>query len=316
MSPKRRGKHSPGPVHGLALLHKPSGPTSFTVMRAVQRTLGAHKSGHGGTLDPMASGLLLVLLGEATKLTPWVQGRDKQYLATIRFGTSTDTLDAEGAITDEAPVPSGLIEQRLPGVVESFVGDRPQRPPKYSALKVNGRSNMSRARAGEEFEVKERPAHCYSIAVESSDSDSAVLNVHVASGYYIRAMARDLGEALGVPAHLEGLVRTHVGPWSLDDALHLGDLAPSAVIPLHAALPDVPTVTLNAADAVFVRQGKRTTAQSSAPFCMVLDPTGEPLAMVERNSDEEWTVRRGFALRSQTVSNEMDSLIDKGAPDD
>ncbi|MGB0589544.1 MAG: tRNA pseudouridine(55) synthase TruB [Myxococcota bacterium] len=313
MSRRRRGQHSPGPVHGIALLHKPSGPTSFTVMRQAERSLGAHKSGHGGTLDPMASGLLLVLLGEGTKLTPWVQGRDKRYRAEVTFGRATDTLDAEGAMTEEADVPDGLLEARLADVLPTFVGDRPQRPPKYSALKVGGRSHMSRARAGEEFEVLERPAHCYSITLHSLEATSATLELHVASGYYVRSLARDLGEALGVPAHLSALVRTSVGPWSLTDAVALEELTVEAVTPLERSLPDMPVITLNAADALLVHQGKRLPAQGDAACTMVLNPDGSPLAMVDRNPEGEWRVRRGFALTSQTVEKQTDSLIDKEA---
>ena len=313
MSPRRRGEHSPGTVHGIALVHKSGGPTSFSVTRHAQRALGAHKSGHGGTLDPMASGLLLVLLGEGTKLTPWVQGRDKRYRATVQFGRSTDTLDAQGETVSEAPVPEGLLEGALDSAIGTFIGDRPQRPPKYSALKVNGRSHMSRARAGEEFEVEERPARCYSITVLERSSDSVVLDVHVASGYYIRSLARDLGEALGTPAHLSALVRTHVGPWSLVDAVSIEALTEAAVLPVGQALPDIPVVTLAGTDALFVRQGKRIAAQTSEPCVMAIDAAGTPLAMLDRTEEAQWRVRRGFAFESQTVSNERDSLIDKGA---
>ena len=148
MSPKRRA----GDVHGIALIHKPAGPTSFRVMRQVQRLVGAGKAGHGGTLDPMASGLLLVLLGEATKLTPWIHGRDTRYRASVAFGRSTDTLDATGQTTQEAFVPDDLLTAELERSVEDFIGERLQRPPKFSALKVGGRAprrgGASRSRRG------------------------------------------------------------------------------------------------------------------------------------------------------------------------
>jgi len=205
------------------------------------------------------------------------------------------------------------MEAPLDAVLEMFVGARPQRPPKYSALKVNGRSHMSRARAGEEFEVAERPAHCFSITVLERQAAAVVLDVHVASGYYIRSLARDLGEALGVPAHLSGLVRTHVGPWSVADAVPIEALTQPAVRPLGEALPDIPVVTLGTEDALFVRQGKRIEAQRAEPCVMALDPEGTPLAMLDRTESAQWRVRRGFALVSQTVSVHRDSLIDKDA---
>ena len=172
---------------------------------------------------------------------------------------------------------------------------------------------MSRARAGEDFEVQERPAYCHSITMHARDAASVTLDVHVASGYYIRSLARDLGEALSVPSHLSALVRTHVGPWSLAEAVTMEELDVAAVIPLAGALPDIPVVTLNAADALLVRQGKRLPAQGDAPCTMVLDTEGEPLAMVDCTPDSEWRVRRGFALSSQTLEKEDDSLIDKDA---
>ena len=310
MSRKRR----PSRVHGMALIHKPRGPTSFRVMRTLQRQIDAAKAGHGGTLDPMASGLLIVLLGEATKLTPWVQGRDKRYRATVRFGRSTDTLDAEGSTVESAPVPKGLIQDSLVECLTRFVGDRPQRPPKYSALKVNGRTHMSRARAGEEFEVAERPALCHSIEVVERNEESAVLDLHVGSGYYVRSLARDLGDMLGVPSHLEALVRTQVGPWSLRSALAPEAMSLSNLVPLADALPDVPVTPLGDEDALAIRQGKRIEASLDAPVVMVTNKLGVPLAMVDRVASGEWRVLRGFAVESQELMRLDDSLIDKEAP--
>ena len=294
MSPrKRRGRSD---IHGILLLDKPSGPTSFGVMRRLQRTLDVSKAGHGGTLDPMASGLLIMLVGEATKLTPWIQGKDKRYVARISFGSATDTLDAEGSVLKRADVPPGFLEGALAGALERFVGERPQRPPKYSALKVGGRSHMSRARAGEDFEVEERPAHCYSIELLRIEGDSALLEVHVASGYYIRSLARDIGEELGLPSHLSALERTSVAGWTLQNAKRPEDIDLSDVIGIADCLPEIPKVRLDEADALAIRQGKRLPASNSAPVSMALWPDGLPVAMVELGEGGIWSVKRGFAL--------------------
>jgi tRNA pseudouridine55 synthase len=298
-------------VHGLALIDKPSGPTSFTVMRNVERTVGAEKAGHGGTLDPLASGLLIVLLGEATKLTPWVQGRDKRYTATIRFGIGTDTLDADGTIVAEAPVPRALLAQTLPGALTGFIGDQMQRPPAYSALKVDGRSHMSRARAGEVVIVEPRPARCHGLEVLAIDEVTATLEVHVGSGYYVRALARDLGEALGVPAHLAALERTAIGPWRLADAVAPESVTEATLIPLTDALPDIPTVVLEEELARDVGHGKRVQAVTDAPEAMLVDTAGRPLAMAERVDGGLWAVKRGFFLPDDLFCTPGDSLIDK-----
>ena len=294
MSAARR-RRGAGPIHGMVLIDKPLGPTSFKVARHVQRTLDAGKVGHGGTLDPLASGLLIVLLGEATKLTPWVQGRDKRYVATVAFGRSTDTLDRGGQTVEEAPVPAGLVTDKLEAVIARFVGDHMQRPPVYSALKVDGRSHMSRARAGEEVVVDPRPSRCHAIKLIKLDDTSATLEVHVGSGYYIRSLARDLGDALGVPSHLAALRRTTVGPWKVDDAVTLEHVTPDELVPLANALPDMPILTLSASQAQALGQGKRVTHGQAADEAMAIDPLGVPIAMVEA-VDGEWRVKRGFYL--------------------
>ena len=280
----------------MVLVHKAAGPTSFRVMRAVQRQLEVSKAGHGGTLDPMASGLLIVLLGEATKLTPWIHGRDKSYRALIRFGASTNTLDAEGEVVERMEVPSALLEAELGEALRSFVGTRPQRPPKFSALKVDGRTHMSRARAGENFVVEERPARCERISLISRTRDSALVDLDVASGYYIRSFARDLGEALGVPAHLAALERTSIGGWPLSAAKELEELKEGDVVPITECVPQLPALRLDEATALAIRQGKRVPAPNDAPLTLALWPDGLPVAIVEHREGGTWAVKRGFAL--------------------
>ncbi|MDP6945500.1 MAG: tRNA pseudouridine(55) synthase TruB, partial [Myxococcota bacterium] len=277
----------------------------------MERVVGARRAGHGGTLDPAASGLLVVLLGEATKLTPWIQGRDKRYTATVRFGRGTDTLDALGETVAEAQVPEGLLAESLAEVVGGFVGEHLQRPPVYSALKVDGRSHMSRARAGEVVVVQPRPSHCFSIDIRRIEGLDVTLDVHVASGYYVRALARDLGEALGVPAHLAALRRTSVGVWDLSGAVAPEDVCADTLIPLGACIPDLETVMVDAEMARDIGHGKKVRALTDAKEAMVVCPAERPLAVVERVDGGQWAVKRGFFLPPEPSREEPDSLIDK-----
>ena len=259
----------------------------------------------------MASGLLVVLLGEGTKLTPWVQGRDKRYVATVSFGEATDTLDAQGTVTASAPVPAGLLESRLAEVARSFVGHMPQTPPVYSALKSGGRSHMSRARAGETVIVPPRPATCHSLELKHIAGHEATIEVHVASGYYVRSLARDLGEALGLPSHLSALRRTSVGSWKVSEACPVDGVAEDALVPLVEALPSIPVVSVGPAKALALCQGKRVEVECDAPLVMVLSPAGVPVAMVAPDEDGLWRVKRGFAFEHIEGERHSDSLIDK-----
>ena len=205
-------------MDGLLLADKGSGVTSFQVVAHLRRILRVPKVGHGGTLDPMATGLLPILLGDATKLTAYLQGQDKEYLATVRLGVATDTLDATGAVTEERPVPLlGADDVRT--VLGRFVGEIEQVPPMYSALHVGGRRLHELARAG--IAVERAPRRVRVNAFELIECAPPRLRVRVecGSGTYIRSLAADVGEALGCGGHVEALARTRVGPLRLEDAV-------------------------------------------------------------------------------------------------
>ncbi|MCB9728545.1 MAG: tRNA pseudouridine(55) synthase TruB [Deltaproteobacteria bacterium] len=312
MSPRRRRERWRGP-HGLVCIDKPAGPTSFAVMRQAERLLGAGRAGHGGTLDPAATGVLLVLVGEGTKLSPWVMRWDKTYRAHVRFGVATDSLDAEGTVVEERDVlPGEVTRERVEAALAAFEGEYAQAPPAFSAIKVDGRSLMSRARAGEAVDPEPRMVRCDRLELLGLDGLELEVRLDVGKGYYVRSFARDLGLALGLPAHLSRLRRERVGPFDLGVATDLDALEPSAVIPLERAVPDVPCRRLGAADADAIRHGRPIAAAGPEPEMLLLDAAGEPLAMGGRGDDGRVTVTRGFALHPPggDTSGGDDSVVD------
>lgn len=318
MSRRRRRRDGAGP-DGLVCVDKPAGPTSFGVMRQVQWAVDASRAGHGGTLDPAATGVLLVLVGEGTKLSPWVMRWDKTYRALVRFGVATDSFDAEGTVVQEQVVPPGaLTRERVLAALAGFEGTRLQVPPAYSAIKVDGRSLMSRARAGEVVEPEPRTVHCRAAELLGIDGVDVDVRLDVGKGYYVRSFARDLGLALGLPAHLAGLRRERVGPFHVDRATALEVVDPGTVVPLGEALPDIPVRRLDAADALAIVQGKRIAAVSSDPELMVVDPDGRPLAMVRHTDEDSLIIVRGFASEQPqgALDDTADSLVDNGATAD
>jgi tRNA pseudouridine55 synthase len=200
--------------NGLLLLDKKPGLTSFESLKDLKKALGTSRVGHTGTLDKFASGLLLVLVGRALKLAPWFSRCDKEYEGTVRFGSETDTLDPEGAIIAEGPIPS---REALEEALGLFRGDILQAPPVYSAIHVEGRRASELARAGEAPEMKKRPVSVYSLELRSWEPPLAGIRVCCSSGTYIRSLARDIALALGSRAHLAALRRRRVAGFSLED---------------------------------------------------------------------------------------------------
>src|SRR5262245_27470201 len=203
---------------GLLLAEKGTGVTSFHVVAHLRRVLRVAKVGHGGTLDPLATGLLPILFGAATKLTAHLQGQDKKYVATIRLGLTTDTLDAAGTVQMERPVPPFTVGE-LRAVLERFVGEIEQVPPMYSAIHAGGRRLHELARAG--ITVERTPRRVLVHVFELVDYAAPRLRVRVGcgSGTYVRCLAADVGEALGCGGYVETLVRTRIGPHRLEDAV-------------------------------------------------------------------------------------------------
>ena len=210
------------PVEGLLCIDKPSGDTSHDVVNAVRRQAKIRRVGHAGTLDPLATGLLVVCLGRATRLLEYLVGQPKRYLATVELGRETDTYDAEGEITAEAPV--DVTQEQLSAALDDFRGTISQLAPAYSAVKVGGQPLYRRARSGEVVERPARTVTIYQLDLLDWRDTRLELRVHCSSGTYIRSLAHDLGQKLGCGAFLAGLRRTDVGSFSLADAVPLSEL--------------------------------------------------------------------------------------------
>ncbi len=246
---------------GLLNLNKPIGLTSHEVVARLRRLTGQRRIGHAGTLDPLATGVLLVCLGQATRLIEYVMVGQKQYRAVIRFGLTTTTLDAEGPILTQAD-PSGLTETYLQTLLPRFVGEIQQIPPIYSALKKEGRPLYKRARAGEFIEVEPRPVTIQALTWVDWQPPHLTLDITCAPGTYIRSLARDLGEAAGVGAYLAGLTRTASGLWRLAEAVPLESLENGQtdwrdqLHPSDQAVSHLPAVTLTAEEAKRVVYGQ------------------------------------------------------------
>ena len=249
-------------IHGWVVVDKPQGVTSTQVVAKVRRVFNAQKAGHAGTLDPMATGVLAIALGEATKTVPYAMDAEKTYRFTAQWGEARDTDDAEGAITatsDKRPT-RAEIEAAIP----KFVGLVTQTPPDYSAIKVDGARAYDLAREGEAVELDARQVLIHSvILVEIPDSDHAVFEMHCGKGTYVRAWVRDMGQALGCLGHVSALRRTRVGSFAVEDATPLETLegfmhSPAAfehLRPLSTALDGIPALAVSGPDTVRIRSG-------------------------------------------------------------
>lgn len=228
MSARRRGATG---ISGVLLVDKPAGPTSHDVVARLRRLTGEGRIGHAGTLDPAATGLLVVLLGPATRLEPYLSAAEKSYEALIAFGSETDTDDAQGEPTQEAEVPTELFEPaHAAEVLARFLGEGRQVPPAYSAIKRDGVVAHRAARAGEALQIEARPITVSEATLTAFDAEASTWTVDftVSKGTYIRALARDIGRAAGTAAHLAGLRRTSSGPFTLASAHTLNEIEAAA----------------------------------------------------------------------------------------
>jgi tRNA pseudouridine55 synthase len=285
------------PISGLLIIDKPKGLTSHDVVNRVRRLSGQRKVGHTGTLDPMATGVLLVCLGQATRLIEYLTTGRKQYRATIRFGVTTDTLDAEGKIMTRRDA-SMLTETSLKQILPKFVGDIEQYPPLFSAIKKDGQPLYKLARAGETVEVDPRLVTIYSLTWCSWQPPDLTIDVVCSEGTYIRSLARDIGQMAGPGACLVELTRTANAGWSLDQAVTLETLERAAqpdqaawqkyLYPPDQAISHLPKVVLDEVATSHVQHGRQikiehSTIEPSAAGADVLrayTPAGEFLAIL------------------------------------
>jgi tRNA pseudouridine55 synthase len=291
-------------VSGVLVVDKPIGLTSHDVVQIIRRGTGIRRAGHTGTLDPRASGVLVVLVGPAVRLSEYVSASDKRYQATIRLGSSTDTYDADGVVTKSYVSVDSITEDRFVEVLEQFIGEIEQVPPPYSAVKVKGKKAYEMAREGEEVDLSPRKINVYSLEVLEWAPPEVVIDVYCSSGTYVRSLANDLGNALGCGAHLVGLRRTKSGRFTLRDAVPLRRLQEGFdagdwyrhLIPAAEALADWPMVELDADGVELVRHGHRVTGEAgSKGWARGISEQGDLVALLEFDVEtSEWQPRKVF----------------------
>jgi tRNA pseudouridine55 synthase len=285
-------------IDGILAVDKPLGWTSHDVVARVRRIAGQRQVGHAGTLDPLATGLLLVVLGAATKLSSYLMDTEKTYRAELMLGVSTTTDDAEGEIARRSTVPE-LAADEIRETLEKFQGEFDQVPPAYSAVRQGGERLYKLVRRGEDVSPRPRRVVIHEIALELVDLPRLRMVVRCGSGTYIRALARDVGDALGTGGHLCALRRISSGSFVVDEAVSIEVSSREAILrsvaPLDRALPDWPTVVLSTAEASRVRHGQAVTLGGPAPGNVRLYGPDGDLVALGRSSGVEVRPFRVFA---------------------
>ena len=300
-------------MNGILIVDKPAGCTSHDVVQRVRKALRQRSVGHAGTLDPLATGVLVVAVGEGTKLVSHLQSDDKQYQVTIALGAETDSHDADGEVTETADVPpldAAMVEQAL----QPFIGRHPQEAPKLSAIKVGGTPLHRRMRRGEDVEAPVREVDLYEATVDEVSQDALRLSLHCGKGFYVRSLARDLARALGTLGHVKVLRRTASGAFSIENGLYGDQMTAEAIaerlIPLKEACAALTRVELTDDGVVHARHGRpigpdvvvgdawreASPEESLALFA----PDGEPVAL-GRRVDGGIRVVRGFTTSASDV---------------
>jgi len=289
-------------VSGVLVIDKPVGMTSHDVVQIVRKGTNIRRAGHTGTLDPRASGVLVVLIGPAVRLSEYVSASDKRYQGIIRLGSRTDTYDAEGTITDTSPV--DISEEQFESALEQFIGEIEQVPPPYSAVKIKGKKAYELARKGEEVDLEPRTITVHSLELLEWAPPEAVVDIYCSSGTYVRSLAHDLGNALGCGAHLIGLRRTKSGRFTLRDAVPLSKLKEAFdqgtwyqyLIPAAEALSEWPALELDDEQLDTVRHGHRIPAETKlGNMVRGVSAQGELVALLSYEADtNEYQPRKVF----------------------
>ncbi|HZY32737.1 MAG TPA: tRNA pseudouridine(55) synthase TruB [Rhodanobacter sp.] len=294
-------------LHGIVLLDKPAGLSSNQALQAVRQLLRASKGGHTGALDPLATGLLPLCFGEATKLAGSLLGARKAYLAECRLGITTDTADSEGVVVQQRPVP-GLDDAAIETALARLRGRILQVPPMYSALKQGGERLYAKARRGETVEVPPREVEVYRLEPLARDGDMLQLLVECGSGTYVRSLAVDLGEDLGCGAHLTALRRIWVEPFREPRMVTLEQLQQAAVqgdeallawlLPVSAGLSDLPVLRLDETQSMAISRGQQIDLPGlrEAGRCAAYASDGALLALLEPDAEGRARILRGFNL--------------------
>jgi tRNA pseudouridine55 synthase len=300
-------------MNGILIVDKPAGCTSHDVVQRVRKALRQRSVGHAGTLDPLATGVLVVAVGEGTKLVSHLQSDDKRYQVTIALGAETDSHDADGEVTETADVPplnAAMVEQAL----QPFIGCHPQEAPKLSAIKLGGTPLHRRMRRGEDVEGPVREVVLYEATVDEVSQDALQLSLHCGKGFYVRSLARDLARALGTLGYVKALRRTESGAFSIENGLHGDQMTAEAIakrlIPLKEACAALTRVELTDDGVAHARHGRPIGPdvllgdgwrQASPEESLALfAPDGEPVAL-GRRVDEGIRVVRGFTTSTSDV---------------
>jgi tRNA pseudouridine55 synthase len=314
-SPAGRKQGQGKGTDGVLVVDKPTGLTSFDVVARVRRACREKRVGHAGTLDPEATGVLVVCLGEATKLVPYLMDADKEYRATARLGITTDTDDAAPGSQVLCTAPeaalAALTESQIAEALARLVGSISQKPPRFSALKVDGQRLYDKARAvrteeeslalESEVAAKTRTVEIFGIELESvslaAPFPELTFRVHCGKGTYIRSIARDLGEALGVGGHLTALRRLRVGRFEVSQGVSIDQLGSAQLLPLPTAVAHLPSLCVSPEIALRVRQGHRATVAAlplpQAAVAAIFDEQQNLIALLSR-SEGTWRIARGF----------------------
>lgn len=287
------------PVNGVLLLDKPLGLSSNQALQKVKHLYQAAKAGHTGSLDPLATGLLPICFGEATKFSHFLLDSDKSYHAIIKLGETTSTGDAEGEILSRLPV--HVNELQLKNILHNFIGEIMQVPPMYSALKHQGKALYEYARAGVEIERQPRAVKIFSISLDSFHNELIAMNVHCSKGTYIRTLAADIGAALGCGAHLAGLRRLATAHFLLEQAVTLDALEAMAtedredkLMPVDSILENLASVTVNAETAFYLKQGQPVwcAGVNLQGYFRIYDENYQFLGLAEQLDDGKVAPRR------------------------
>ncbi len=289
-------------ISGVLVIDKPVGLTSHDVVQVIRNGTKIRRAGHTGTLDPRASGVLVVLVGPAVRLSEYVSASDKRYQAIVRLGATTDTYDEEGRVIESGPVE--ISEKQFEDSLKQFIGEIEQVPPPYSAVKVHGKKAYEMAREGEEVDLAPRKINVYSLELLEWAPPEAVIDVYCSSGTYVRSLANDLGKVLGCGAYLVGLRRTKSGRFTLRDAVPLRKLREAFeqgnwyqyLIPAAEALSDWPALELDAAQMESIRHGHRVPAEEGVTgWARGVSEQGELVALLEVDeATQEWQPRKVF----------------------
>ncbi len=284
-------------INGFIVIDKPSGVTSFTMVALVRRLTKVRRVGHAGTLDPLASGVLPVAIGQATRFIEYMDDALKTYVARVKFGEATDTYDADGEVTERGD-PSSVGAARVVAVLDEFTGDIEQTPPLYSALKLAGKPLYRYAREGREVAVAPRTVHIESIEMRGFEGGVAELEVTCGKGTYIRSLAHDLGRRLDCPAHLAALARTRSGGFGSGDARTPGDLdllasegrLEEALLAVDRAVERRPAAILEAAHSADVRAGRDVAIETKrgVGLCRAYSSEGSFLGVLRASDGGVW----------------------------